>query len=293
MTWSTSRRQPICRTCGAVPRRHLRYRDTSVRRTFLRAQETVVGNMRRRSCSAASRSSMPRRRSGGRQSWCGAPGPASCSTRRASGWRRAAPGRRLTSSAPSSSSSGPREVVSRHRRGPPRHGPPRPRNDDGAIQVPRSLHNDELRPRTPPCGRSSPSAARSQKHGPVTLSGLGLGVSPTAADELESIYSRRHPYITRTWIKSLALSYSYTRTRSGSRPWWRSTESLARAAEAKEGSDSADAFGASGTRSCSSCTPRVRTLMFREQDVGAVGFPKVVSAREPAAEWDGSTLLCS
>lgn len=45
-----------------------------------------------------------------------------------------------------------------------------------------------------------------QKHGPGTLSDLLWGSIPTIAEELEAIYSRRHPYVARTWI-DLALFY--------------------------------------------------------------------------------------
>ncbi|KAL3956478.1 hypothetical protein ACCO45_009324 [Purpureocillium lilacinum] len=47
-----------------------------------------------------------------------------------------------------------------------------------------------------------------QKHGSVTLSELLWGSFPTIADELEAIYSRRHPYVARTWI-DLALFYNH------------------------------------------------------------------------------------
>ncbi|PHH67749.1 hypothetical protein CDD80_559 [Ophiocordyceps camponoti-rufipedis] len=47
-----------------------------------------------------------------------------------------------------------------------------------------------------------------QKHGPGTLSDLLWGSTPTIAEELEAIYSRRHPYVARTWI-DLALFYNH------------------------------------------------------------------------------------
>ncbi|KJZ77735.1 hypothetical protein HIM_02912 [Hirsutella minnesotensis 3608] len=48
-----------------------------------------------------------------------------------------------------------------------------------------------------------------QKHGPATLSDLLWGSIPTIAEELEAIYSRKHPYVARTWI-DLALFYNHT-----------------------------------------------------------------------------------
>ncbi|RDA90599.1 hypothetical protein CP533_6926 [Ophiocordyceps camponoti-saundersi (nom. inval.)] len=47
-----------------------------------------------------------------------------------------------------------------------------------------------------------------QKHGPSTLSDLLWGSTPTIAEELEAIYSRRHPYVARTWI-DLALFHNH------------------------------------------------------------------------------------
>ncbi|KAM4061573.1 clr5 domain-containing protein [Hirsutella rhossiliensis] len=47
-----------------------------------------------------------------------------------------------------------------------------------------------------------------QKHGPGTLSDLLWGSIPTIAEELEAIYSRRHPYVARAWI-DLALFYNH------------------------------------------------------------------------------------
>ncbi|KND91770.1 hypothetical protein TOPH_03443 [Tolypocladium ophioglossoides CBS 100239] len=47
-----------------------------------------------------------------------------------------------------------------------------------------------------------------QKHGPSTLSELLWGSIPTIAEELEAIYGRRHPYVARTWI-DLALFYNH------------------------------------------------------------------------------------
>lgn len=48
-----------------------------------------------------------------------------------------------------------------------------------------------------------------QKHGPGTLSDLLWGSIPTIAEELEAIYGRRHPYVARTWI-DLALFYNHS-----------------------------------------------------------------------------------
>ncbi|KAG5948387.1 hypothetical protein E4U53_006308 [Claviceps sorghi] len=47
-----------------------------------------------------------------------------------------------------------------------------------------------------------------QKHGSLTVSELVWGGIPTIAEELEAIYSRRHPYVARTWI-DLALFHDY------------------------------------------------------------------------------------
>ncbi|KAI3530482.1 hypothetical protein CTAM01_13880 [Colletotrichum tamarilloi] len=47
-----------------------------------------------------------------------------------------------------------------------------------------------------------------QKHGPITLSELVWGCIPTIAEELEAIYGRRHPYVARTWI-DLAIFYNH------------------------------------------------------------------------------------
>ncbi|KAG6036952.1 hypothetical protein E4U41_005378 [Claviceps citrina] len=47
-----------------------------------------------------------------------------------------------------------------------------------------------------------------QKHGSSTVSDLLWGGVPTITEELEAIYSRRHPYVARTWI-DLALFYDY------------------------------------------------------------------------------------
>ncbi|KAG5974018.1 hypothetical protein E4U55_000130 [Claviceps digitariae] len=47
-----------------------------------------------------------------------------------------------------------------------------------------------------------------QKHGSSTVSELLWGGIPSIAEELEAIYSRRHPYVARTWI-DLALFYDY------------------------------------------------------------------------------------
>lgn len=47
-----------------------------------------------------------------------------------------------------------------------------------------------------------------QKHGSATVSELLWGSIPTIAEELEAIYSRRHPYVARTWI-DLALFYNH------------------------------------------------------------------------------------
>jgi hypothetical protein len=48
-----------------------------------------------------------------------------------------------------------------------------------------------------------------QKHGPVTLSELVWGCIPTIAEELEAIYGRRHPYVARTWA-DLAAFYNHS-----------------------------------------------------------------------------------
>lgn len=47
-----------------------------------------------------------------------------------------------------------------------------------------------------------------QKHGSVTVSDLLWASIPMVAEELESIYGRRHPYVARTWI-DLALFYNH------------------------------------------------------------------------------------
>jgi hypothetical protein len=47
-----------------------------------------------------------------------------------------------------------------------------------------------------------------QKHGSTTLSDLLWASIPTIAEELEAIYGRRHPYVARTWI-DLALFYNH------------------------------------------------------------------------------------
>ncbi|KAG5969560.1 hypothetical protein E4U58_001334 [Claviceps cyperi] len=47
-----------------------------------------------------------------------------------------------------------------------------------------------------------------QKHGASTVSELLWDGVPTIAEEFEAIYSRRHPYVARTWI-DLALFYNY------------------------------------------------------------------------------------
>ncbi|KAM5356437.1 hypothetical protein ACJ41O_003083 [Fusarium nematophilum] len=47
-----------------------------------------------------------------------------------------------------------------------------------------------------------------QKHGPGTLSDLLWGSIPTIAEELEAIYGRRHPYVARTWT-DLATFYNH------------------------------------------------------------------------------------
>jgi hypothetical protein len=47
-----------------------------------------------------------------------------------------------------------------------------------------------------------------QKHGSATLSELLWGTAPLIAEELEAIYSRRHPYVARTWA-DLALFYDH------------------------------------------------------------------------------------
>jgi hypothetical protein len=47
-----------------------------------------------------------------------------------------------------------------------------------------------------------------QKHGSTTLSDLLWASMPTIAEELEAIYGRRHPYVARAWA-DLALFYSH------------------------------------------------------------------------------------
>ncbi|KAK1978880.1 hypothetical protein LZ30DRAFT_199071 [Colletotrichum cereale] len=47
-----------------------------------------------------------------------------------------------------------------------------------------------------------------QKHGPNTLSELVWCCIPIIAEELEAIYGRRHPYVARTWI-DLAIFYNH------------------------------------------------------------------------------------
>lgn len=47
-----------------------------------------------------------------------------------------------------------------------------------------------------------------QKHGAATLSELLWGSTPLIADELEAIYGHRHPYVARMWI-DLALIYNH------------------------------------------------------------------------------------
>ncbi|KAM0354194.1 hypothetical protein ACHAPU_001229 [Fusarium lateritium] len=47
-----------------------------------------------------------------------------------------------------------------------------------------------------------------QKHGPGTLSELLWGSVPTIAEELEAIYGRKHPYVARTWV-DLAMFYNH------------------------------------------------------------------------------------
>ncbi|MBE3045065.1 hypothetical protein IMZ48_21420 [Candidatus Bathyarchaeota archaeon] len=79
-----------------------------------------------------------------------------------------------------------------------------------------------------------------QKHGPVMLSDLVWGSIPAAADELESIYSRQHPYVARAWI-DLALTYNHV---DGERLEGLVAEyqALSRSVEAREGANSSDAF---------------------------------------------------
>ncbi|SPN98764.1 uncharacterized protein DNG_01805 [Cephalotrichum gorgonifer] len=79
-----------------------------------------------------------------------------------------------------------------------------------------------------------------QKHGPVTLSDLVWGCIPTAADELESIYSRRHPYVARAWI-DLALSYNLI-NKERLESVIAELQSFKQSVESKEGTDSAEAF---------------------------------------------------
>ena len=47
-----------------------------------------------------------------------------------------------------------------------------------------------------------------QKHGSATVSDLLWSSVPTIAEELEAIYGRRHPYVVRTWI-DLAVFYNH------------------------------------------------------------------------------------
>ncbi|KAJ3536208.1 hypothetical protein NM208_g6824 [Fusarium decemcellulare] len=47
-----------------------------------------------------------------------------------------------------------------------------------------------------------------QKHGPGTLSDLLWSSIPTIAEELEAIYGRKHPYVARTWA-DLATFYNH------------------------------------------------------------------------------------
>ncbi|KAM0558213.1 hypothetical protein ACHAPJ_004897 [Fusarium lateritium] len=47
-----------------------------------------------------------------------------------------------------------------------------------------------------------------QKHGPATLSDLLWGSISTIAEELEAIYGRKHPYVARTWV-DLAMFYNH------------------------------------------------------------------------------------
>lgn len=79
-----------------------------------------------------------------------------------------------------------------------------------------------------------------QKHGPMMLSDLVWGCIPTLADELESIYGRRHPYVARTWI-DLSMFYRHT---NGERLQNLIAEyqSLRRSVESKEGTHSAEDF---------------------------------------------------
>lgn len=50
-----------------------------------------------------------------------------------------------------------------------------------------------------------------QKHGSQTVSEVLFGTMKVLADELESIYTRQHPYVARLWI-DLSLFYNYTNT---------------------------------------------------------------------------------
>ncbi|PKS11045.1 hypothetical protein jhhlp_002806 [Lomentospora prolificans] len=79
-----------------------------------------------------------------------------------------------------------------------------------------------------------------QKHGPMMLSDLVWGCIPTLADELESIYGRRHPYVARTWI-DLSMFYRHT---NGERLQNLITEyqPLRRSIESKEGTHSVEDF---------------------------------------------------
>jgi hypothetical protein len=79
-----------------------------------------------------------------------------------------------------------------------------------------------------------------QKHGHVTLSDLVWSCTPTAADELESIYDRRHPYVARIWI-DLALSYNFV-NKERLESLVAECQGLQRPIESREGTDSAEAF---------------------------------------------------
>lgn len=79
-----------------------------------------------------------------------------------------------------------------------------------------------------------------QKHGPLTLSELVWGCIPTLADELESIYGRRHPYVARTWID---LSMFYQQANSERlESLIAEYQPLGRSIESKEGTHSAEDF---------------------------------------------------
>ena len=80
-----------------------------------------------------------------------------------------------------------------------------------------------------------------QKHGPATLSDLVWGCIPTVADELEAIYGRRHPYVARTWI-DLAARYGHADA-DRLQKLVADLVPLRRGVESKDGAYSAEALG--------------------------------------------------